>query len=386
MTVAMGAGGAVAAAGFYFARPLADAIGQDIGLAPAMAGLIVTVGQLGYCSGLLAIAPLCDLVENRKLLLFTLAAATLSLVAAATARSAFFFLLAMFAIGAASVAAQMLVSFASFLSRPATRGQVVGDVTGTLLLGILLAWPVACVAASYAGWRTLFALNAAVVVAICIVLARKLPRRTPDPVHGYTALIASLWQLLRSTPELWRHATIQALLYGAYSLFWTTVPLELSVDYALGPLGIALFGLTGLSGALAAPLAGRIGDRGLSRFVGTTGAMTTVGAFLLVITAGRLWMFVLAAICLDAGVQANFVISQRAILALRPAAASRLNSLFIAILFLGGAIGSAIAIPLHMLGRPELGGVGLVLATAALALWQSPGQISRIWEFGQEIR
>jgi hypothetical protein len=49
-----------------------------------------------------------------------------------------------------------------------------------------------------------------------------------------------------------------------------------------------------------------------------------------------------AAVAVNAGVQANHIVSQRAILLLNPEQANRANSLYVAIFFVGGAIGSPI--------------------------------------------
>jgi hypothetical protein len=80
-------------------------------------------------------------------------------------------------------------------------------------------------------------------------------------------------------------------------------------------------------------------------------------------------LLALAAIAIDAGAQANHVVSQRVVLSLRPEAASRLNSLYIAIFFLGGAASSAISSPLFFAGWATLGLVGAGLCAAALGLW-----------------
>lgn len=61
-----GASGIVAA-GSYLAQPLVPVIAHDLGVRPSLAGLMVTFGQIGYCVGLLLIAPLADLLENRRL-------------------------------------------------------------------------------------------------------------------------------------------------------------------------------------------------------------------------------------------------------------------------------------------------------------------------------
>jgi hypothetical protein len=57
------------------------------------------------------------------------------------------------------------------------------------------------------------------------------------------------------------------------------------------------------------------------------------------------------------------------VLSVRPQAASRLNSLYIAIFVLGAAAGSAISSPPFFVGWATLGLVGDGLCAAALGLW-----------------
>ncbi len=153
--------------------------------------------------------------------------------------------------------------------------------------------------------------------------------------------------LARLTPTLQRRATYHACLFATFSLFWTTVPLLLADMFHLSQQGIALFALAGVAGAIAAPVAGRAADRGWSK-AATGLAMLAVAAFLLLSLLGlsesnaSLATLVLAAILLNFGVTANGVLGQRAIYALGPAIRGRLNGLYMATFFAGGAIGSAL--------------------------------------------
>ena len=75
----------------------------------------------------------------------------------------------------------------------------------------------------------------------------------------------------------------------------------------------------------------------------------------------------LAAILLDFGMTANSVLGQRAIYALGHAVRSRLNSLYMATFFVGGAFGSAVGgWSYARSGWPLVMGVGLVLALTGL--------------------
>jgi MFS family permease len=75
---------------------------------------------------------------------------------------------------------------------------------------------------------------------------------------------------------------------------------------------------------------------------------------------------VIAAIVLDAGVQTNLVISQRTIFALAPELRGRLNSVFFAVFFAGGAVGSALASVLFAHSWTAVALVGTLLPAATL--------------------
>ncbi|MFL6707528.1 MAG: MFS transporter [Massilia sp.] len=335
-------------ANLYYAQTLVGPISQATGLSPGAAGLIVTLTQIGYTLGLLFIVPLGDLLENRRLvftgLLFTAAA----LVVAAFATSPAVFLAAALAIGLGSVVAQVLVPFAAHLSKEATRGHAVGKVVSGLLLGIMLARPVASLVADHASWHVVFGGAAVLILVVAFVLRAKLPQRVPTAPMPYGKLIGSLWHLLLGTPVLRRRAAYHAGLFGAFSLFWTVTPLVLaSPSFHLSQTGIAIFALVGMAGAVASPVAGRLADSGHT-------LTATAGALLLGIVAFALPMFapqsrtvalgllVAASIVLDMGVAANLVLGQRAIFSLGAEVRSRLNGLYFALFFAGGALGSAL--------------------------------------------
>jgi predicted MFS family arabinose efflux permease len=154
--------------------------------------------------------------------------------------------------------------------------------------------------------------------------------------------------LVSGTPILRRRAFYQGCLFFAFSLFWTTTPLLLAgPHYGLTQNGIALFALAGVSGAIAAPIAGRVADRGWGR--PATGAAIALVALAMLGSifvpqgsAVALLLLVAAAIAVDFGVQANLVFGYRAIFALAPEVRGRLNGVYLSTAFVGGAIGSAL--------------------------------------------
>ena len=360
-------------ANLYYAQPLVGPIAAELGLSPGLAGLLVTLTQIGYGLGLLFIVPLGDILENRRLVLTLIGACAVSLAATALVRDASLFLAAAAAIGFTSVTVQILVPWSAHLATEANRGRVVGNVMSGLIIGIMMARPVSSFVASLWGWHAIYGLSAALMAALAALLLFILPRRQPDAKLHYGQLLASLWHLARTQPVLRRRALYQACLFGAFSLFWTTAPLLLaSPAFGLDQRGIALFALAGVAGAVAAPISGRLADRGHGRMMSTVAMLMVAAGFLISLVAQdgsmlALVLLTLAAIVLDFGVTANLVTSQRVIYALGAEFRNRLNGLFMATFFMGGAASSAIGAWAYAHGGWTLAcWIGLALPAAAL--------------------
>lgn len=347
ITVLLAIACGVIVANLYYAQPLVGPISTDTHLPLASAGLIVTLTQIGYVAGLLFIVPLCDLIENRRLISSTLVIVICALVAAALTHHALFFLMAAMFIGLGSVATQILVPYAAHLATEERRGQVVGNVMSGLLLGIMLARPVASFVTDLWGWQAIFILSAGITAVLAVLLAFVLPERNPSPTMNYGDLIRSLWSLFKTKVVLRRRAFYQACLFGAFSLFWTVIPLWLASHFHLSQQGIALFALAGVAGAIAAPIAGRLADKGWTKRLTGLAIVIAIISFLLThifkdSSTIALTMLVIAAITLDMAVSGNLVLGQRAIYSLGSEIRGRVNGVFMAVFFIGGAIGSAL--------------------------------------------
>ena len=127
-----------------------------------------------------------------------------------------------------------------------------------------------------------FILSAIITTVLAIILAFALPSRNPSPSMSYLGLLSSMWDLFKTTAILRRRALYQACLFGAFSLFWTVSPLWLANHFHLSQQGIALFALAGVAGAIAAPIAGRLADRGWTKRL--TGLFILLAIFSLSLT------------------------------------------------------------------------------------------------------
>ncbi|WP_149472581.1 MFS transporter [Roseomonas genomospecies 6] len=115
--------------------------------------------------------------------------------------------------------------------------------------------------------------------------------------------------MLRNEQILRLRSLTAALMMAAFSLFWTAVAFRLSQEpFGLDQGGIAVFALVGAGGALATPLAGRIGDRAWARSTTIASHLLVVLSFALAAAADMvaapalaLCLLVLAPIELDVG-------------------------------------------------------------------------------------
>jgi predicted MFS family arabinose efflux permease len=74
----------------------------------------------------------------------------------------------------------------------------------------------------------------------------------------------------------------------------------------------------------------------------------------------------LGGVMLDFGVQANLVLGQREIYSIGPHLRSRLNGLFMAIFFIGGAVGSSVAsVAMERGGWMAVSWIGIALPVSA---------------------
>jgi predicted MFS family arabinose efflux permease len=361
------------AANIYYAQPLIGPISAALGLSLHAAGLIVTMTQIGYGAGLLLIVPLGDLTENRRLICVTIGIGASALLGAACSTHALPFMAAALFIGLGSVAVQIILPYAAHLAPEAARGRVIGNVATGLMLGIMLARPVASLLTAISSWHTVFLFSAAVMMVLAIVLSRALPRRAPVAQLHYGELLTSMLRLALTTRVLRRRALYQAFLFAAFSLFWTVTPLLLAgPEFGLSQRGIALFALAGVAGAIAASIAGYVADRGWSRAATAFAMLATALAFLITHIGDRgsslaLALLVIAGVLLDFGVQGNFVVGARAIFALGPESRSRLNGLYMATFFAAGAFGSALGGWAFAYGGwPLASWIGFALPVAAL--------------------
>ncbi len=337
------------AANIYYPQPILGLLANSLGLRPDAAGLIMTLTQVGYGLGVLFVIPLGDLFENKKLILTMILITIVAELVLGFSKSVIPYFMASVLAGLGASAVQIIVPYGTHLFDRASRGQVLGSMMSGLMLGIMLSRPLASLLTDLVSLHTVFFVSAAVMTLLLWKLASALPERQPTSSNlKYSSLIWSMKTLFITTPILRRRGLYQALMFGAFCLFWTVVPLMLvQSKFNFSQKQVALFALAGLAGAIVAPYAGKMADQGFGRKATILALAAGLVSFLInhFVVEGTWWsltLLVLAANLLDAGVSAHLVLGQRAIFMIDPNNQSRLNGLYIGMIYVGGAIGSAL--------------------------------------------
>lgn len=334
----------VVVANLYYCQPLLGEFARYFQVSEGASSLINICSQLGYGLGLFFIVPLGDMIPRRKLLIWLCLLAAGSLVGMAVSpgiSSLYFFSIC---VGAASTACQIFIPLGAHLATEESRGKVLGTLMGGLLTGILLSRTFGSIVAELWGWRSLYFLSMGMMLIMSILVWRFIPNEKPAFEGGYKKLMRSLATLFRQQPIIRESAWIGACMFGAISVFWSTMAFFLEhppYNYSLTIIG--LFGIIGTAGAIISPYVGKITDQkgpGLPMLAGSL--LLIFGFLILFFGKWSISIVVLGIILIDVGMQATHVPNLARNYALLPKARTRLNTLYMTAFFIGGTLGSVL--------------------------------------------
>ncbi|GAC1421511.1 MAG: MFS transporter [Flavisolibacter sp.] len=333
-------------ANIYYCQPLIVLISKEFKVAQSSAGSITFFTQAGYACGLLFFVPLGDKLERRGQIVATSFMACLSLVCAALSGSLNVLRMASFFIGFTSIIPQLILPLSAELSPPQRRGKIIGSIMSGLLIGILLSRTFSGLVGAWLGWRSMFWIAAFITGSLMTIMHFGFPTSKANYSGNYFTLMQSLLKLFRTQPLLREASAINALAFGSFGMFWTTMVLHLTkapFNFHSGKIG--LFGLAAAAGALVAPFIGGSADKGNSRSVIGYGILISGCSFgVFYFFSQSVWGMIGGIILLDLGLQAIHVSNQTRVYALMPEARNRLNTIFMTISFVGTSMGSALGL------------------------------------------
>jgi len=356
----------------HFQTPMLPEFAREFGASPAAVGWVATCSFGGFLAGTLALAPLGDRFDKRRLIIGQLACLIAAMLAMGAAPNLPLLVAAAFCVGVCASTSQHILPFIAELSAPGERGRALGTVMSGLFLGILFGRVGGGFASAFLGWRWTYALSAALMLALAPALVARLPSAPPQTRLPYAALQRSLLGLVRGRADLRRASAVQFLLGICYGGFWATLAPMLAAVYGMGPAIAGLFGIPGASGVLVARPAGRWMDRFGARPVVTTGICLVLAAYLAfgfgLVTLAAL---VLGAILQDCGLRSAMVANQALVTTADPDTRSRSNTIFAIHVWGGNATGAFVASTAWTTaGWLGVSASGIVAALVALGVYR----------------
>lgn len=342
---ALAVAAAVVTANAYYIHPIIGDVADTFGVSQAAIGIVPALNQLALALGIFLLLPLGDRFSNRRLTIIFTIGQCFGLAIITIAPGMIMFSAGSTLLGFFTIAPYLLPAYASRRVAPERLGHVTAILTAGVIFGILVARVGAGVIAEYFGWRSVYyiatALMVAVTVALPMIMERSEVRQRNTPTR-YGDLLRSVLSLLSSHREIVLSGTIQALGFGQFIALWLGLALYLTgpeMGYGTDVVGYlaAFAAISVFSTPWLGQLADRVGAR-KSRF--GLACVQTAGIALLWPMGGSLWLLTIPLLIGNLVGPAIDVTSRMTFLALEPELRTRLTTIYIVMMFIGGAAGS----------------------------------------------
>jgi predicted MFS family arabinose efflux permease len=362
----------VTVSNLYLTQPLLPLVAESLRVSPSQVGLLPTIGQAGYALGILLIVPLGDVLRRKGLLTFVLVGLIVALAGAALAPSLGFLMAATLFVSSLTILPQILIPLASQIAGDEHRGRVLAIIGAMLTCGLFASRSLYGQVGDAFGWRASYVVAAILSALVGAITIFVLPKEKGKEGETYASLLRSLPTLLVEEPTLRKACLLQGAIFATFNMFWTTIVFTLtSSPYGFSTGTAGLFGLFGILSATSAPFVGGLIDR--------RGPILTLGACLLVTTCSAVAFLLggttivaltVAVVLLGVGMQGGMSANQTRVLTIRPEAGSRMNTVFLVLIFVCGAAGGAAGSALyHAGGWPLVCISGICVSTAGFIAW-----------------
>lgn len=268
---------AVGTQGFAFAGVLSE-LARDLGISLGRAGLIVGASSITFAIGAPVAAGLVSGLERRRVIMLGLAALTaVNLLCVVAPSFAALTLLRVLAGLATAFVGPIATIAAASVVPPEKRGRAFAIVMGGLTVAFVLGVPLGSVVGGLFGWRSTFALSAAVCLLSLVLIRAAVP-----PIPAAAATRGRVADVLRNGSVL---GLLMLTLLGFAATF--------TVVSFIGPVITATTGLVGAGvGALQAAIGlGSLAGLALGGFAADRGKGAFAAALAFAVMAGSLSLY-----------------------------------------------------------------------------------------------
>ncbi|MBX7540628.1 MFS transporter [Qipengyuania sphaerica] len=334
---------AVVTANAYYIHPIIGDVAAHFGVSEARIGLVPALNQLALAVGILLLLPLGDRYSNRRLTILFATGQTASLALMTLAESFTGFTAGSTLLGFFTIAPYLLPAYASKRVAPERLGQVTALLTAGVILGILIARVGAGWVAEHYGWRLVYWIATGLMLAVTLALPRlmQIGERDRGGTH-YWPLVFSVFALAQKNREVLLSGAIQGLNFAQFIALWLALALYLTAEpmnYGTDAVGY-LAAIAAVS-ILSTPRLGRWSDSVGPRKARLVFAVIQLGGIALFYPlGGSIWSLIVPLVIVNLVGPAIDVTGRMTFLSLQPDLRTRLTTVYIVLMFIGGGIGS----------------------------------------------
>jgi predicted MFS family arabinose efflux permease len=334
---------AVVTANAYYIHPIIGDVAAYFGVSEARIGIVPALNQIALAIGILLLLPLGDRFSNRRLTIIFASGQTVSLALMTLAHGFVGFTIGSTMLGFFTIAPYLLPAYASKRVAPERLGHVTALLTAGVILGILVARVGAGLVAEYFGWRLVYWIATILMLAVTLALPRLMEGGERDSGQGnYWSLVFSVFGVARRNREVLLSGLIQGLNFAQFIALWLALALYLTSDelgYGTDTVGY-LAAIAAVS-ILSTPRLGRWSDEvGPRKARLVFAGVQLFGIALFWPLGGSLWALLVPLIIVNLVGPGIDVTGRMTFLSLDSDLRTRLTTVYIVLMFVGGGIGS----------------------------------------------
>jgi predicted MFS family arabinose efflux permease len=337
---------AVVTANAYYVHPIIARVAEDFQVSASMIGIVPAFNQIALALGIFLLLPLGDRYSNRTLSTVFVWGQFLSITLMAFSRDFALFVTGSTLLGFATIVPYLLPTYVSKRVDAQELGKVTAMLTTGIIAGILIARAGAGVVAEYFGWRTVYYIASSLMLIVAILLPLSMDRREPSSMTAkptsYLTLIGSMLPLTGRYPEVLLSGSIQALSFGIFISIWMGLGLHLtSPEMGYGVDVVGYLAILAIVNVVTTPKFGALADRmGPRKTRLIASGFRLVGISLFLFFGHSLWLLIIPILIANIFGPVMDVTGRMTILKEKPEIRTRLMTVYIVFMFLGGGIAS----------------------------------------------
>ncbi|MCR9079369.1 MAG: MFS transporter [Hyphomonadaceae bacterium] len=336
----------VVTANAYYVHPIIARVAEDFDVSASMIGIVPGFNQIALALGIFLLLPLGDRYSNRTLSTVFVWGQFLAITLMAFSRDFTLFVTGSTLLGFATIVPYLLPTYVSKRVDAQELGRVTAMLTTGIIAGILIARAGAGVVAEHLGWRTVYYIASSLMLVVAILLPLSMDRREPSSTAAkptsYLALIGSMLPLTSRYPEVLLSGSIQALSFGIFISIWMGLGLHLtSAEMGYGVDTVGYLALLAIVNVVTTPRFGALADRmGPRKTRLVASGFRLVGISLFLVFGHSLWLLIIPILIANIFGPVMDVTGRMTILKESPEIRTRLMTVYIVFMFLGGGIAS----------------------------------------------